>query len=221
MAKKGGDNSKKAQGQARKADAALKKQQAAADAAEAQEAAEWNKGAKKGNAKKEADAARKEEAARKKAEREAMLAEEEALMPSKPLLKGRGAAKVALRRTGKIDDFINGPTETISASGIDGALEALELATHKLGGIGDKDIERHPERRFKAALAQFEERRLPEVRKENPGLRLQQCKQLVFKEFEKSDENPFNHTVVAHNATADEVRDRKNQLRAERESRYA
>lgn len=36
-------------------------------------------------------------------------------------------------------------------------------------------IEAHPERRFKAALEKYMDDELPVIRKEYPGLRLQQC----------------------------------------------
>ncbi|EEQ40970.1 putative coiled-coil domain-containing protein [Clavispora lusitaniae] len=224
MAKKGGENSKKAAGNARKADAANKKKQAAASAAEAEEAAAWEDGSKKGNKKKEEEKFKKEEAARKKAEREALLAAEEAAMPAKPLKeKQRGAAKVAAKRTGKIDDFLDWDSNKgeLSASGIDDALEALAL-TGRDGGVANKDIDRHPERRVKAAFAAFEERRTPEIRKENPGLRLQQIKNMVFKEFQKSPENPMNQdTNVTYNASRDEVEQKKSDVRSKREKRFA
>lgn len=222
MAKKGGENSKKAAGNARKAEAANKKraeEQAKLDAAED---SQWAEGAKKGNKKKEEAAAKKAEDARKKAEREALLKEEEDSLPSKASGKGRGAAKVAAKRAGKIDDFLHDlPTSSeISASGIDSALEALTL-THKGGAVSDKDIDRHPERRFKAALAAYEERRVPEMRKENPGLRLQQVKQLVFKEFEKSPENPFNQaTNINYNSTKADVDHLKKEIKKHREDKY-
>lgn len=223
MAKKNaGENSKKAAGNAKKAEQANKKRQEEEARLAAAEDEEWSKGAKKGNKKKEDEAAKKAEAARKKAEREALLKEEEASLPSKPSSKNRGAAKVAAKRAGKIDDFLNdqAPTSEISASGLDNALEALTL-TKQGGAVSDKDIDRHPERRFKAALAAYEERRLPEARKENPGLRLQQVKNLIFKEFEKSPENPFNQaTNLAHNATDQDVAELKAKIKKDRESRY-
>lgn len=223
MAKKNaGENSKKAAGNAKKAEQANRKKQEEEARAQAAEDEKWAQGSKKGNKKKEDDAAKKAEAAKKKAEREALLKEEEESLPSKPSSKNRGAAKVAAKRAGKIDDFLNdqAPTSEISASGIDSALEALTL-TKKAGAVSDKDIDRHPERRFKAAYAAFEEQRLPEARKENPGLRLQQVKQLLFKEFEKSPENPFNQaTNLAHNATQEDVAALKEQIKKEREGKY-
>ncbi|KAK6199330.1 uncharacterized protein RJT21DRAFT_121649 [Scheffersomyces amazonensis] len=224
MAKKAaGENSKKASGNARKAEQANKKRQEAEAQAEAEEASEWDKGSKKGNKKVEDAAFKKEEAARKKAERDALLAAEEAALPTKPLSsKQRGAAKVAAKRTGKIDDFLdfNKDTPELSASGLDAALEALALTT-KDAGISNKDIDRHPERRVKAAYNAYEEKRLPEVRKENPGLRLQQIKHLIFKEFQKSPENPMNQdTNIHYNASNNEVHQKKQEVKSTREKKF-
>lgn len=223
MAKKGGENTKKAAGNAKKAEVANKKKLAQAEALETEEATAWNEGSKKTNKKKEDTQFKKEEAARKKAENDALLKAEEASMPSKPLsAKQRGAAKVASRRTGKIDDFLgdsNAPE--LSASGIDSALEALSL-TGRDGGVQTKDIDKHPERRVKAAYAAFEERRIPEMKKEEPGLRLQQMKNLIYKEFQKSPENPMNQeTNVAYNATRDDVSHAKKEIRSKREQKFA
>lgn len=75
----------------------------------------------------------------------------------------------------------------LTATNIDDALDALSLTQ---GGEGEErkalaGIDRHPERRQKAALAAFEDRRLPELREEHPGLRLQQYKDIIYKEFQK------------------------------------
>lgn len=225
MAKKtAGENSKKAAGNSRKAEAANKKKQAAEEAAEAEESSKWEDGAKKGSKKKEDSQFKKEEAARKKAERDALLAAEEASLPTKPVSsKQRGAAKVAAKRTGKIDDFLDFNTEKgeLSASGIDDALSALAL-TGKDAGVGAKDIDRHPERRVKAAFAAYEERRLPELKKEQPGLRMQQMKNILFKEFQKSPENPMNQdTNVSYNASRDDVESKKAEVRTQREKKFA
>lgn len=226
MAKKGAENTKKAAGNAKKAESANKKKQAKLEAAEAAEASEWDKGSKKANAKKEEEKLKREEAARKKAERELLLKAEEAALPSKPqTAKHRGAAKVAAKRTGKIDDFLGGKSgdevEELSASGIESALEALAL-TKKDAGLTNKDIDRHPERRVKAAFAAYEDKRLPEIRKEHPGLRLQQIKNLLFKEFQKLSANPMNQdTNIDYNATLAEIDQKKQEVRANREGKFA
>lgn len=83
-------------------------------------------------------------------------------------------------------------------------------------------VDRHPERRFKAAYAAYEERRLPEIREEHKGLRLGQMKEIIKKEFEKSPENPFNQTgVVNYDATREEIEAKKREEREKIEARLA
>lgn len=55
-----------------------------------------------------------------------------------------------------------------------------------------EDADKHPEKRMKAAYNAFEERRLKELKMESPTLRLSQLKQMIFKEWQKSPENPLN-----------------------------
>ncbi|CAN6619350.1 hypothetical protein TRVA0_007S03136 [Trichomonascus vanleenenianus] len=212
-------NSRKAAGNARKAEAAERKRQEEEAREAAQEDAKWA-GGSKDLSKKDREAAKKAEADRKKAERDALLAEEEASLPTKPLKsKQRGQEKVANRRAGKIDDFIgtgNGKESALYASGIDDALDALEITK---GGKKASDIERHPERRFKAAYAAFEADRLPEIKEERPGMRLNQYKDLIRKEFERSPENPFNQASVKYNASRDEVNDVRQSLKSAAEKR--
>ena len=120
-------------------------------------------------------------------------------------------------------DFLsdNKDTPELSASGIDDALSALAL-TGRDGGVQTKDIDKHPERRVKAAYAAYEEKRLPEMRKEEPGLRLQQMKNLIFKEFQKSPENPMNQdTNIKYNATRDEVDQLKTNVKSKRQEKFA
>lgn len=74
-----------------------------------------------------------------------------------------------------------------SGTGIDGALDALSLAQSS----PDK-LDRNPEKRMKAAYAEFEERRMPEIRKEYAGLKRSQYKEKLWKEWQKSAENPMN-----------------------------
>jgi hypothetical protein len=45
---------------------------------------------------------------------------------------------------------------------------------------------------MKAAYTAFENRRLEEMKMEFPSLRLSQLKQMIFKEWQKSTENPLN-----------------------------
>ncbi|PWY90080.1 DUF1014-domain-containing protein [Aspergillus heteromorphus CBS 117.55] len=223
--KAAGENSKKAAGQARKADAAASKKAAEDSKRAAEEDKQWAKGSKS-NAKKEDAESKKADAARKKAERDAMLAAEEASQPSKP--KNSGAKSAAKKNAGpsrgtldlsQLDDSTPASRKAtaLNASGIDNALDALSLT-------GSKDaskVDRHPERRFKAAYAAFEARRLPEIETENPGLRRQQRIELVRKEFEKSEENPFNQVHVAFDASREEIAGVRDAERRKMEARLA
>ncbi|OAK96217.1 DUF1014-domain-containing protein [Phaeosphaeriaceae sp. SRC1lsM3a] len=215
MAKKGGasgggENSKKAQGQARKLEAQASKQAAKDKQVEAAESEQWNKGAKS-NAKAEAAAEKAAEAARKKAEKEALLREEEASLPSKP----KGKAPKAEKKSRGIDSALGSldKPSALNATGIDNALDALDITADSK----DK-LDRHPERRFKAAYAQYEERRLEEM-KDEKGLRRNQKIEQIRKEFEKHPDNPFNQVTATYNASKDEMKEIQEQERVKKEKR--
>lgn len=167
---------------------------------------------------REAEAAKKAEQARKKAEKDAALAEEEASMPSRKEPKNaKSAAKKTGRGTldlGQLDEAL----PSLNATGIDNALDALGVA----GNSQDK-VDRHPERRFKAAYAAYEERRLEEMESDGSGqgLRLNQKKANIRKEFEKSPENPFNQVTATYNATRDDVAELRAKEKAKVEGRLA
>ncbi|KAK4134294.1 DUF1014-domain-containing protein, partial [Trichocladium antarcticum] len=210
-------NSKKAQGQARKADAAAKKVAAADAVKDNDESAKWDKGSKDTN-RKEAEAAKKAELARKKAEREALLAEEEKSTPGRSAPKN---AKTAVKKTrgldlSQLDSDSGGGLSALSATGIDNALDALSLTAP-----ADNKIDRHPERRFKAAYAQYEERRLREMDTDGSGqgLRQNQKKDRIRKEFERSPENPFNQVTARYDASKEELTELRDQEKTKIESR--
>lgn len=96
---------------------------------------------------------------------------------------------------------------------MDDAIDLLSLdgpGGGTAGGPKNKDVEKHPERRFKAALAAYTEREMPKLKIEHPGLRKQQMEQLIYKNFQKSPENPFNQAnLVDYNATQEDVKESK------------
>ncbi|KAI5917081.1 DUF1014-domain-containing protein [Camillea tinctor] len=217
--KKGVDNSKKAAGQARKAEAAANKAATETAKKAAVEDAEWSKGAKN-NSKKEAEAAKKAEQARKKAERDTLLADEEKTQPSRAAPKNK---KTAVKKTGR---------------GLGDALEQLDLNDNKLQegsarnitdaidllGLdipSDTKVDKHAERRVKAAYAAFEERRLIEMSHDGSGkhLRLSQKQEQIRKEFKKSPENPLNQLHVQHNASQAEIQAAKEREKDSAEAR--
>ncbi|KAI8636155.1 hypothetical protein BD408DRAFT_107813 [Parasitella parasitica] len=160
---------------------------------------------------------KKAAAAAKKAEAAKLLAEEEKQFNKKPTLKG--ADKKAAQKSAKIDAAGQAlrVIPEFTASNIDDALDLLSINESR---VKSKDVERHPERRFKAALAAFEERELPNFKKENPGLRLTQLKDLVYKAFQKSPENPFNQAnIVDYNATQETTQAAKSKKNKEIEDR--
>lgn len=65
---------------------------------------------------------------------------------------------------------------------------------------GPEDLDRHPERRMKAAFASYEEANMPRLKKENPNMRLSQLKQQLKKEWTKAPENPLNQRFSTYNS---------------------
>lgn len=62
----------------------------------------------------------------------------------------------------------------------------------------EKEGDKHPEKRMKAAYAKFEDERLPELRKENPTLKMSQLKERLWKEvrFSFNFQNYFSGRKV-------------------------
>jgi hypothetical protein len=74
-------------------------------------------------------------------------------------------------------------------------------------------VDRHPERRYKAALAAYEARRMPELEEEQKGLRQNQRRDIIRKEFEKSPDNPFNQVNVRYDAKKEEIVEKRKEVR--------
>jgi hypothetical protein len=153
---------------------------------------------------REAEAAKKAEQARKKAEKDALMAEDDANTPGRSEPK---KSKAAPKKSRGLDlsqlDGDGASSSALNATGIDNALDALSLTT----GNDDSKVDRHPERRFPAAFAKYEARRLDEMKKDGSGvgLRLDQRKQRIRKEFDKSPENPFNQVTATYNVSKEEL----------------
>jgi len=222
MAPKGG-NAKKESGRAKKAENEAKKKDVAAAEKEQKEVDKWADGSKGGKgSKEEKEEKRKAELARK-AENARLLAEEEASVPVKvktpskaggkrakdPIPAGPGAIAAGGPSSGGSDkEGFAKEIESYSATGLDNALDLLDVVTAKMdkASIGQQaaGIEKHPERRFKAAYEAYKERELPKLKEDHPGLRLQQYQDLMYKDFQKSPENPFNQQILSYDATKEE-----------------
>ena len=157
---------------------------------------------------REAEAAKKAEQARKKAEKDAILAEEEKDAPVKPKNTKQAVKKTKGLDLAKLDDDAAGSKEAtaLNATGIDNALDALSLTA---GAADAAKVDKHPERRFKAAFAAYEVRRLKEMDEDGSGqgLRQNQKREKIRKEFEKSEENPFNQVNARYDASKDELKE--------------
>ncbi|GAA5821719.1 hypothetical protein JCM3770_007236 [Rhodotorula araucariae] len=202
-------NAKAAAAKARKDEQEQGKKAKEAAEKEAREADKWSTGAK-GKAPKESKQEAAEAARARKAERDRLLAEEEAALPAKVKAAPKAGAKKLPPKARAIPSFSTSSDEpaSFSASGIDDALDALSLATSRTDkafvGSQAAKIETHPERRFKAAFEAYKEEQLPILKKEHPGLRLNQYQDKLYEAFKKSPQNPFNQAHMAHNATKDD-----------------
>jgi hypothetical protein len=84
--------------------------------------------------------------------------------------------------------------DVLEATNIEDALSILDLASKGGGGgaVGGA-VDRHPERRMKAAFAAFKERESARIREEHKGLKRTQIDERVWKLWQKSDENPMRN----------------------------
>ncbi|XP_030396193.1 coiled-coil domain-containing protein 124 [Gopherus evgoodei] len=213
-----GENTKSAAARARKAEA-----KAAADAKRQQELEDafWKDEDKhvmrKEQRKEEREKRRMEQLERKK-EMQRLLEEEDAKLKGKlpkPITPGkitRAQIEESIRRdqqqkengdeVEKQKSHLDIPLEeninrrvveegTVEARTIEDAIAVLSVAD---------DLDRHPERRMKAAFATFEEINLPRLKQENPNMRLSQLKQLLKKEWMRSPDNPMNQRHMTYNS---------------------
>ncbi|RIA88971.1 hypothetical protein C1645_773649 [Glomus cerebriforme] len=177
---------------------------------ERKEAEMWSEGVKN-SSKKEAQRLKKEAQLAKKIEAAKLLEQEEKeLSKYKPLLKLKsGEETKAAKKTMKIEQEATERREIpeYTATNIDDALDLLEISSSSNNiPTNSANIEKHPERRFKAAFRAYEEQEMPKLRKENPGLRYTQLHNILFENFKKSPENPFNQANVSrYNANKDEI----------------
>ena len=203
MGKKQGGNLKKEQGNERKEQQKQSKENEKQAQKAKLEDEEWQKGSKVN--KKDAEQEKKAEALRKKQERELLLQmEEKELSQKRPLQR---QPKQSSSSSFKIN-----VTEEYSATGVENALELLNVDSVKL--------DRHPERRMKAAFTAFEERMLPILKQDNPSLRLSQLKELLQKEWKKSPDNPLNQENVSYNATQEEYNEKKTNVKNQQQEKY-
>ena len=79
-------------------------------------------------------------------------------------------------------------SSAIDASGIDGAIAALDVAGSSSSAGDGKKVN------AKVLFKAFEEAEIERLKAENPGLKLSQLKERAFQAWQKSPENPANFT---------------------------
>lgn len=140
--------------------------------------------------KKEREKKEREEKLRKEKERKAaeaskgkdpLLANTDAMIGPTSVGDGDDADGLGVPLTGRAANVA--AASGVTGSGIDGALSALTT--------GDTP-DQHPEKRMKALHRAFEERMMPEMKEDYPGLRQAQYKEKIFQLWKKSSENPMN-----------------------------
>ena len=143
---------------------------------------------KKGKEKKKMERIKREREAAAKAERERKATVEQ--KAKDPLLANTDSM---IGNFDEDDNYIGGAVgraanvasmTEVQASGVDSAISALSI-----GGGGD---DRHPEKRLKAAYRAYEEKMMPEMKQQYPGLKRQQYLDKIFSLWKKSPENPLN-----------------------------
>ncbi|VDK44774.1 unnamed protein product [Anisakis simplex] len=105
-------------------------------------------------------------------------------------------AKERLLKEKKIESEDGELEENVNRLETDGeTARSVTEAIQLLSTDGDS-VDRHPEKRMKAAYLAFEERLMPRLKEEHPTFRLSQLKQLLKKEWQKSPDNPLNQKIL-------------------------
>ncbi|KAK1304917.1 hypothetical protein QJS10_CPB11g02085 [Acorus calamus] len=74
---------------------------------------------------------------------------------------------------------------------------SVEEALAKMNVSDALPSDRHPERRLKASFKAFEEAELLKLREEKPGLTLTQYRDMIWKLWKKSPDNPLNQLIIS------------------------
>ncbi len=89
----------------------------------------------------------------------------------------------------KIDQITEDGVEVIDVTGVEDALTELSL----------NEIDKHPEKRMRAAWNAYYEKQLPLFKAEYPNAKRSQLIDMIQKEFKKSPENPVYKQQIQMN----------------------
>ncbi|KAL1375350.1 hypothetical protein pipiens_004684 [Culex pipiens pipiens] len=207
MPKKMGINSKAVEARERKADA---KKVASEKASKAAEDALWqddDKQLAKKKKQKEEEERKKLEQARKKAEAKELLEKEMSSIKVAPKVSvqkvTRSQIEAEVEKRNRAIESVNNPPKVVPAKVVPleenfnrvmADTEVAQTIDQALAVLAVKDggDDKHPEKRMKAAYKAFEEEQLAILKQEHPSLKLSQLKQMIFKDWQKSPQNPLN-----------------------------
>ncbi|CAG9796885.1 unnamed protein product [Diatraea saccharalis] len=204
-----GENSKAVAARQRKEDAKQEKEQKAKKVIEDAQWEDNDDKLKKKMQKKEEQEKKRLEQLQKKAESKALLEKElesikgNTKAPPPPKIT-RAQISQAKEKTIKAETVKPVPSrvvveeppleENLNRIHLEG--EVAQSVDEAISILSDQsDIDKHPEKRLKAAYTAFEATELPRLKAENPTLRLSQLKQMLRKEWLKSPQNPLNQKV--------------------------
>lgn len=108
-------------------------------------------------------------------------AEEEKLKNSRTAAEEEYERMVLVENTNRDDSIIEAHT--------------IEEAIARMNIADNLPVDKHPERRLKAAFKAFEEAELPRLKEEKPGLTHTQYKDMIWKLWKKSPDNPLNQVA--------------------------
>mmetsp|Transcript_36189 Transcript_36189/g.71158 ORF Transcript_36189/g.71158 Transcript_36189/m.71158 type:complete len:213 (-) Transcript_36189:104-742(-) len=210
MPKKIRTNSKALEARERKATEKASKKAAASKAAED---AKWtDEGKDKASQRKAAADAKRQEELRKRAEKKRLAEEDEAKVAKEARGKNAANTKVTQRQILSMADQRKAQAEQLAKERklaqqkIVKQMEVSENVNHIpqeeqwMGAeqaiaalsVGGDEEDKHPEKRMKAAYKAYAEVNMPILKEDNPGLKLSQYKDMLFKQWQKSAENPMN-----------------------------
>jgi hypothetical protein len=180
------EKQRKADEEKRKAEERRRKQQEAREQLAKEEAEFKSKGSQAATKVTLAERARDREAERARLEAERERREREQ------------ANVVVLDLDAPIPENTNRSVEiVVAARSVDAALEQFDrhASTASTADTASPapalSEDRNPEKRLKAAFAAYEEKNLQRLRDENPSLRLQQVKNMLWEDWQKAPENPL------------------------------
>lgn len=217
MGKNFGTNSKAEEGRARKAEAKEMEKSKSRTEKEKLDEKKWTEGSKDESKRQQEEAKRLEKLIKKQEKKQIEDQESQELAKYKasatkaksndktpePLFRSKSLNWTLSQSSdgSQSADFL----EKFSASNMDDALMLLESTNVSSASLSA--IEKHPERRMKAAFSAFEAREMPILRADNPTLKHTQLLERLHKLWKKSPENPFNQLHVAHNMSQEKQAD--------------